>query len=271
MDSGHDGAASCVTMLGMDPDAVAELRSLQARAYGPASDIHDDPDALRRLEELQARAASIDATAPAADPVAAVEEEPQETPPSIDPIVETAEVGPAEASIQTHRFRNWTPWVWLGSLIGVAAVAVLWTFFTMVVVLTPIDRGPGTDRIALLEVDPDFATPGFFGDPEFEATGFRDFYGVTLLASDGSWFGVSSEESCLWLIRTEDVKPGSDSLNGPIFNDCSAGAFPATIEVVLTPEMPQEIRDKFAEGTALQFILDGDRVGVFADAEVETE
>ena len=262
-------------MAGMNPDALAELRSLQARAYGPDGDIHDDQDALARLQALEAEAAFVQESAGAAEAIdeadeAGAEASTDEFEPAVDAAVDAAvEVERVEASAPDRTFRPSTPWLWLGSLVAVAAIAVLWTFTTMVGVLTPIQGAPETDQVAVLAPDPDFVTPGFFGASEFELTGFADFHGVTLIASDRGWFGAAEDGACLWFVRTQDITVDGDSINGPVYNDCSVGSFPATIELLVDSEMPEELRHEFPVGTALQFVLDGDRVGVFVDSAAD--
>lgn len=54
-------------------------------------------------------------------------------------------------------------------------------------------------------------------------------------------------------------------MNGPLYYGCRTGAFPATFEVALDSSVPAELRAQFPEGGALQFVLHGDRIGVFWD------
>ena len=99
------------------PDA--ELRSLQARAYGRDADIADDPVALARLRELEAavaaearlaadarRASSSDAPAPSADDASSREEgrlavrKPPELPATAEPaLVDPAIPDPSLAGV----------------------------------------------------------------------------------------------------------------------------------------------------------------------------
>ena len=120
----------------------------------------------------------------------------------------------------------------------------------------------------MLTVDPDFVMPAIFGTTSPEHIGFQEFYGLTVVATPGSWMGgYDPDGRCLLLLRTADIDDDQQVVNGPIFNDCSAGTFPATVEIVVNRDVPQELRDRFSDGTALQFVLDGDRVGVFSDAD----
>ncbi|WP_133545997.1 hypothetical protein [Microbacterium sp. BK668] len=269
----------------MDADATAELRRLRARAYGPGADIHDDPAAMRRLEELEERnrPGEDDAVRPArpsdpvqARPAAAIgtedpadPEDPAGPEDRADPEDPTdpgdASDEPAEAP---RRFRFWVPSLWAASLLVVAVLAGVWTLTTTVAVLTPIERTGEGRQIAVLHVDPGFQPPPIFGQGEVGQVGYEDFHGLTAISTTGSWMGGpgAPEGRCLFVMRTDAIDVDSQSFNGPIFNDCTAGTFPATIEIGVGRDLPAEIRDRFPEGSALQFVLDGDRVGVFTDA-----
>ena len=277
-------------MLEMDADATAELRSLRARAYGPDADIDDDPEALRRLGELEElrRRAEAAHTAPEVgrttggveDVAAETRQEVPAGPESTEPEDETGAAadgaptvgddGPSPATLPIiRRPRVWIPAVWVASLVVVAVLVGAWTLITTLTVFTPISRDGAGRQVAVLHVDPDFESPPIFGQGEVGQIGFHDFHGLTAIATNGSWMGgpADGDARCLFLLRTDAIDADADSFNGPIFNDCTAGSFPATIEVGVSGQLPAEIRERFPAGSALQFVLDGDRVGVFTDAD----
>ncbi len=65
----------------------------------------------------------------------------------------------------------------------------------------------------------------------------------------------------------EEFTADSWGVEGPIYSGCQVGGFPGTVEIPLTADAPDELREAFPDATALQFVLDGDRVGVFLDSE----
>ncbi|MBF9336286.1 hypothetical protein G3N30_08635 [Microbacterium lacticum] len=81
-----------------------------------------------------------------------------------------------------------------------------------------------------------------------------------------SMFG-QGDDDCLFVVA--DQRIGDDgSIRGPIYTGCRAGSFPATAEFLVGIDSPQQLRDRFGDGTALQFVLDGGIVGVFVGAPV---
>ncbi|MFH8251200.1 hypothetical protein ACH3VR_12590 [Microbacterium sp. B2969] len=242
----------------MNEDALAELRRLRARAYGPAPDIHGDPAALRRLEELEARNRQV-ASVPADE--APVSDAPPSEPEPGPALEEHAE--PAEPS---RGFRRWMPWLWLASLVTVGVLAAAWTFATAIVWFAPLQRDAAIAQVAVLTVDEAFDAPAVFGSPVADRVGFQDFDGLTAMTAEGGVMGAGADDTCLVVVPTASIDTEADIYNGPIFVGCSAGAFPATVELLVTHDQPEGIRDRFPAGTALQFVLDGERVVVFSDA-----
>ncbi|QIG38493.1 hypothetical protein G5T42_02520 [Microbacterium sp. 4R-513] len=256
----------------MDADAAAELRSLRARAYGPDADIHDDPRALRRLEELERLARppggedpeDVSPAEPERSAASAVIQAPTVDQPTLEQSEDIARPDPP----RSRRLRWWVPSLWFASLVVVAVLAGVWTLTTTLTIFTPIQRDADGHQVAVLEVDPDFVMPQIFGTTSPGYVGFHEFYGLTVVATPGSWVGgYDNDGKCLLLVRTTDIDDDHQVVNGPIFNGCSAGSFPATVELVVSRELPDEVRERFPEGSALQFVLDGDRVGVFSDTE----
>lgn len=272
---------------GVDADDAAELRSLRARAYGPGPGIHDDPAALRRLAELEERnrptpavGSREDAERPgsgageadARGSGAGDADVPGEGSDGADG--DRAESGEDLADVGAppragRRLRVWVPAVWVASLLVVAALVGAWTLTTTLTVFTPIQREGVGRQVAVLSVDPDFRSPPIFGQDEVAQIGFHDFYGLTAIATNATWMGgpADPEGRCLFVMRTDAIDDDAQSFSGPIFNDCTAGSFPAVIEVGVNGQLPAAIRERFPDGSGLQFVLDGDRVGVFTDAD----
>jgi hypothetical protein len=52
-----------------------------------------------------------------------------------------------------------------------------------------------------------------------------------------------------------------------VYSGCRVGDFPATVQFSIGSNAPQELRDRYPDGSSLQFVFDGDRIGVFLDSE----
>ncbi len=61
-------------------------------------------------------------------------------------------------------------------------------------------------------------------------------------------------------------KPSVSAPTGPVYSGCRVGSFPATIAVGVDSTSPLELRAQFP-GASLQFIKDGDRIGVFLGSD----
>lgn len=242
----------------MESATRQELEELRVRAYGPAADIHTDPDALARLHELEQRGAPIIETPVVEDP-----------PPIDDTDTAPAEVDEAVSAPETEPANAPSPWrvsrrigvIWVASIVAVAGVTYAFAS------ISPVSPATGARQVATLEPDPAFEMPAYFGGSQ-EATGFDDFYGLTAFDGGEGFFGYGPHQRCFAVAMTSDLDPESDGINGPIFSGCSAGAFPATIQLAVDGSMPEALREQFPEGSAIQFVLDGDRVGVFSDANL---
>ena len=70
-------------------------------------------------------------------------------------------------------------------------------------------------------------------------------------------------------LPAEDADLNNRSMSGPMHSGCRVGDFPATVQVAVESGMPEELRDRFPPGSALQFVLDGDRIAVFSDSPEE--
>ncbi|WP_169581089.1 MULTISPECIES: hypothetical protein [Microbacterium] len=269
----------------MDNSTLAELRALQARVYGPEADIAADPGALERLEELEgllgapAAAQTASETPPAvADPrvavAAAAAPVPRDVPlasvaPSSPPEpvahepapTESAPVEPAPRQLRSRWLKLW----WALSLVAAAGLAAGATYGLMRV--APISVSNGAPQVATLEpvALPDIPSGWYGVGPSSTAW---EFYGMTLFETSFAMTGTGQE--CFTIVRTDslpepDADPNSWSYNGPMYSACRVGSFPATLEMPVDASAPAELTAQFPKGGALQFVRDGDRLGVFHD------
>ncbi len=265
-------SACCGTIHGMDAEAQDELARLRARAYGPDADLAGDPVAWTRLHELEdlerRRRAEVVASPPTesgppevADDTAALaadgaEDEEATTPerPSRRPVVR----------------RPRTLWLWAGSLAAVDAVASAASVAAATFV--PVARTAGVAQVETLLPDPSVQTDSLspLGIDPSEVKGYADFLGLTTFAGSTQIDAAGNRAECLFLIETADAPWTEDDgtfQGGFRYGGCGAGSFPATVEFVVTPELPEAFRQRFPVGSAVQFVRDGDRIGVFSDAD----
>lgn len=285
------------TMHPMDDTTLAELRALQARAYGPEADIAADPGALERLEELEsmlgapAVARTANETPPAGiDPPVAVavavaaapvprdvplasvapssptESVTQEPGPTESAPVEPAptESAPVEPAPRRRRSR-WLKLWWALSLVAAAGLAAGATYGLMRV--APVSVSSGAPQVATLEpvALPDIPSGWYGVGPSSTAW---EFYGMTLFETSFAMTGAGQD--CFTIVRTDslpepDADPNSWSYNGPMYSACRVGGFAATLEMPIDASAPAELTAQFPKGGALQFVRDGDRIGVFLD------
>lgn len=262
----------------MDTETRDELRLLRARAYGPAADIQGDPAALQRLHELEAL---VSRPAPVS-PVAAAAPRAAERAPAPEPVAvfdtpshaEAASalaVDPGPGSSETEGapppprsgIRRRTRVLWVLSVLASAAVAAGITYGLTSV--APVAVSHGARQIATLEPTSIEIPAGWMGAGPSSVT--WEFYGLTLFETAHGFNGPGDE--CFTLVRTdqvpaEDADTGSWSFDGNMYASCGVGVFPATIEMVVDSNAPEELRAQFPD-RALQFVMDGDRVGVFLD------
>ena len=251
----------------MQAEHEDELRMLRARAYGPSPDIHTDAVAVARLEELEAAARERDAS-PSAHAAADVEAAPGTeavAAPETELFPEAAASAPP-ASPPARRARpRWTAVLWPVSV--VAALSAGAAAASLAMPLVSRDAGSGTSQVASLQPDPGFEWPdGIFGPPTDDAQGFADFLGVTAITSSRGAYQPAGEGACLLLIPTEDLANEPETGFTWVYSGCGAGPFPATVALTVDGQMSESLRGRFPVGTAMQFVFDGERVGVFAEA-----
>ena len=259
----------------MDDVDLEELRMLRARAYGPSADIHHDPAAQQRLNELEAatrmsRPLEVTPTAPVTEsthhpgpppPLPADVRRPTRL---AEPSV-TVAGGAAAASHPRVAPRRWFlsrgfAVLWLVSLVAVAAIAAGVAFAATW--MAPVTRGTDARQIATLSPDPDFDWNQAFGGSSETMRGGYTFHGLSIVVSDAGFFASGSAASgCLLAYPSANV--ADDTVSGPVFTGCGAGPFPATVQLTVDNTLPPELHDAVGDDAALQFVLDGDKLGVF--------
>jgi len=264
----------------MNDDTLIELRALQARAYGPEADIAQDPAALRRLRELEERRRLGRARAGEEHAAAIVDPEPGPAPspppasatapglPAEPPSPEPADDAPAERPRATRSLSKGVRVMWAMSVVAAAAIAA--GVAHGLTKIAPVSTSHGAPQIATLEPVPGVTLPtGWMGAGPSSAV--YEFYGLTIFEVSGWAMGPSGGgDECISVLRTdqlpqEDVDAVSSySFSGAVYSGCRVGSFPATVNIDVDTESPREVRDRFPDG-ALQFVMDGDRIGVFLD------
>lgn len=247
----------------MDASQLDELRSLRERAYGPDADIHDDPDAVARLRQLERGDVSPH------DERRAPEEVPSE--PAATTPVETLEpVADDEPQKQRTRPRLRELGLLVGSLVVAIAATAIISNATIQAGHTDPQNVDATEVAALSE-DPFWEVPSFFGGTSAaESLGFEEFYGLRVVIATGLWVTNANDE-CIFVMTSVDADAATEnSFGGQIFEACAAGSFPAEVTFRVFEESPEQLRQAFPDGTALQFVYDkagGDVVVFRADAE----
>ncbi len=253
----------------MDDDAREELRRLRARAYGPDADIADDPSAAERLSALEERDREERSPAPMLPIVA--EEPVASGSVALGPEV-VAEEGDEEAEGEEVP-RERRPligskralWVWALSLAVVTALASAATALSLTFV--PVARSVGAPQVGTLEPDPDTEPPAIFGQRTGAERAFRSFYGVTAFVGFAQVDATENRSPCIYLLDSAEVTAQeAQGISGNfVYGGCGAGIFPATVELVVADGMPDAFVERFPIGTSVQFVFDGENVGVFAD------
>lgn len=242
-----------------------ELRRLRARAYGPGADISEDPAAYARLlalEDLE----RVERSEPAAVTT------PSPSTPSVEnaPTIEGEREAPPEEDAPRERppllRSKRTVWAWALSLALVAALASAAT--TVGVGLVPVAASAGAPQVATLVEDPGAQTPSVFGQRTGDERAFADFYGVSAFVGTAQIDASENRSSCLYLLDTDEVgQDGTTGFRGNfVYGGCGAGIFPATVQFIVADGMPDAFIERFPVGTSVQFVYDGENVGVFSDA-----
>ncbi|WP_127820444.1 hypothetical protein [Microbacterium sp. CPCC 204701] len=266
-----------------DPAAVRRLRDLEAQSSGSttrsraaaATDVTTtlppgpEPDSAQRSEFVSA---SAPPPAPAPAPTAAGEETPARGPAGVErPHGEAPKHDPIRSGAtadRTERRSHRLGLIWALSVVASAALAAGITYAATS--MAPVQTSSGAPQIATLEPSPLLEIPaGWFGAGS--SSRVFEFYGLTLFETPNGFGYTSPGTDCFMAIPTEqlpaeDADPNSWSISGNVYSGCRIGDFPATTAIPVDSGMPEELRDRFPPGSALQFVLDGDRMGVFLDS-----
>ncbi|WP_307486529.1 hypothetical protein [Microbacterium trichothecenolyticum] len=257
----------------MDDDVREELQRLRARAYGPGGDIESDPRAWARLwdledlEKQERERAQGAAVADARDGEAPPSAQSVRTAAPTDTIPDAEDPTPAAHPVPLLRTRRR---IWVAALALAAVAAVASAATAAGTSFTAVDRATGTAQVDALTPAPDVEldAAGYLGfDPE-QTIGYADYYGLTAFAGSTQIDSEGSRADCLLLADTVALKDADSTRrsSGVRSGGCGAGPFPATVEFVVTSSFPAEFRARFPVGSAVQFVRDGDDIGVFTDA-----
>ncbi|MEH3088322.1 MAG: hypothetical protein PGN24_01585 [Microbacterium arborescens] len=283
----------------MDEGVSAELRALRARAYAPGGDIADDPAAIERLAELERRdrerraAAArepapapvpesrapdiIDAVpllrpAPERDEAVAESDTSAADPADADEPADASYAGSGGAGARRHRPALRSVLMWAGSLVAVAVLAAGATSVVTARSASTATALPDDARVthATTLLPTGAELPAFFGDfsePE-NSRAFESFFGLAVFQTSAFTSNADDGEACIFVLRSTDLESTtSGSWSGS--QGCSAGAFPAASTFIVGQEQPEELRERYPIGTALQFVLTDAGVDVFVSSAPE--
>ncbi|MDT3316296.1 hypothetical protein Q9S71_05615 [Microbacterium sp. KSW4-11] len=247
-----------------------ELSTLRARAYGPAADIHLDPAAQQRLAELE------DATRPVRDEVdVEADIAPKAAADEADAAAAVTSTTRPPAVVEAAR----TFWerprvrlaVWVASVAVAGVVGAGVTYGA--VAFAPVPTSDGVAQIDTLRPSTTAQIPtGFLGYEE--GASVYEYRGLTMFPLSYSYmYGAADGEEvpdrCFQVIQTalipsvEEFDPDSWGYEGNSWGGCSLGSFRATAAIPLTGRGAPDV--DLPEGRAIQFVLDGDRIGVYLD------
>ncbi|MEV5041145.1 hypothetical protein [Microbacterium sp. LMI1x-1-1.1] len=262
----------------MDDGLSAELRALQARAYGPGGGLDDDPPARRRLAELETRARDERHRPPVVDgvPEAPRQQTPQQQTPRPSappaptvPAAVAADLRAARATTGTDagRRRVLAGLAWAGSLAAVATLSVGITAAASAPALTAGATSPAdveVTHVTSLPLDAERAWPEVLSAPPEDGRIYRALAGMTpIVAHYDTGDGVKAR--CLQILPDEawSASP-EDGWSGAWYTSCAAEPFAPASSLVVSSTTPAALREKFAIGTRLQFVLADDAVEVYS-------
>ena len=155
--------------------------------------------------------------------------------------------------------------VWAASIVAAAGIATALTYGLLA--MSPVSASSGAPQIATLRPAPRVEVPpGWFGaGPSSRAW---EFHGLTLFETSNGMLGSAGD--CFAVVTTaaipaeQEIDQNSWSISGLAYTACRVGAFPATVEIVVDSNAPEELRAAYPD-SALQFVKQGDLIGVFLD------
>jgi hypothetical protein len=115
----------------------------------------------------------------------------------------------------------------------------------------------------VLDADPDAEWPeAYFGEERPGGVVYDEFLGLTMALVPNDWTDAEGNV-CLYVMETD----GLTTTAGPgiLTAGCTAGRFDATTAIIVNGSMPDALVERFAEGTALQFVADGSTVSIYAE------
>lgn len=141
-------------------------------------------------------------------------------------------------------------------------IPVLWAASVLAGVLVGVGLTLGTQaieagRIAVLQEDTAAEWPEEWFGSQQGGRVFDEFHGLTVLVFPQS-FGPDGTQTCLYVVTDQGGGFGAGS--------CGAGSYPAIASMEVGRLSPDELRDAFPDGTALQFVHEGSTVNVYAKA-----
>lgn len=141
--------------------------------------------------------------------------------------------------------------LWIASVVLAAVVASAVTLAASTL---------STGRVAVLAIDPDAEPPDGFFDQAGEGVVFEEFFGLTAVLAQQVW----TRGEVLDCVFVRSAAGDAQMATG----GCAGGGFPPTAAMVVTPSFPRELRERFPDGTALQFVVEGSEVHVYAKEPV---
>ena|GEM_PF-364081 len=240
-----------------DPQILADAPGAAARGPLPQARLSPPPLAPDTVPTNGDRPHSAPAGVDEPVPLAATDGETDAAalPAAPEDVAADGDDAAAEEDSATAPARPWwrrrVPVLWAAS---VAAALLVGVGLTLLV--QSLEAG----RVGVLQVDPEADWPEqVWGGPTEDSLAFETFYGVSVL-SQPQVTGDGTEGPVPCLIVFSGVGDNPSYLGGA----CGAGPFPAQAALVVGRQAPSELRDRFPEGTALQFVLDGSQVHVYA-------
>ena len=239
-----------------EPQAIAPPASEETDAAAAADPIAPDRDEHGSSAEALGADDLASGTAPTLPPVAAGASAGASgrVGPAADPGSDAGGDVVDPDAVENAPGRPWwrrTPVVWAASVVVAMLVGV-----GLTVLVQTMEAG----RVGVLGVDPDADWPEeVWGGPTEDSLAFESFYGLSVL-SQPQVTGDGTQGAVPCLIVFSGVGDNPSYLGGA----CGAGPFPAQAALVVGRQAPSELRERFVEGTALQFVLDGEQVHVYA-------
>lgn len=228
-------------------------------------------------ETARAAAQQLQSAAPpAAEHVASDEPDgdarsPAATPGAGEPPATTsdAEGASATAAVPATPRRGLRPvrpaWIvlWAASILVVALI-VGGTVFGLASI-RPVSPVTGAVQVDMLNEPTDPSVLKFWVGDDVDDVVAYEFEGLVVARLPTDMFGQSGGGPCFIVADASGIDEDEQSFSGRSYFDCGAGGFPATVQFLIEDAAPAALRKRFPAGTALQFILRDEGVGVFVD------